>query len=117
LVNLVRIMRVRLTMKEIRIQRLDYDKQNLVVSFDPQTQVSPVALIRWAQNDSRVRLLPGDRLMLRIGNLDANSRIDQCVDLLGILGRATDQSVSETKAFDSSSVAIGGAGSWSLKKG
>jgi transcription-repair coupling factor (superfamily II helicase) len=115
-VNLVRIMRVRLTMKEIRIQRLDYDKQNLVVSFDPQTQVSPVALIRWAQNDSRVRLLPGDRLMLRIGNLDANSRIDQCVDLLGILGRATDQSVSETRAFDSSSVAIGGAGSWSLKK-
>ena len=89
--HLLQIMRIRLAMKEIRIQRLDYSKQDLMLSFAPDTVVSPSTLVAWAQADPKVRLTPGDRLVYRIGNLDAQSRIDQCFEIMEKLRGTVDQ--------------------------
>ncbi len=86
--HLMQVMRIRLAMKEVRIQRLDYNEQDLVFSFDPETQVNPQILISWAQKDRRIRLLPGDRLAFHVGKVDPVSRIDKCISLLDRLGEA-----------------------------
>jgi transcription-repair coupling factor (superfamily II helicase) len=85
--HLMRVMRIRLAMKEVRIQRLDYNEQDLVFAFDPETQVNPQILISWAQKDRRIRLLPGDRLAFHVGKVDPVSRIDKCISLLDRLGK------------------------------
>jgi transcription-repair coupling factor (superfamily II helicase) len=82
----MQVMRIRLAMKEVRIQRLDYNEQDLVFVFDPETQVNPQILISWAQKDRRIRLLPGDRLAFHVGKVDPVSRIDKCISLLDRLG-------------------------------
>ncbi len=86
--HLIQVMRIRTAMKEIRVLRLDYSGHHLVLSFDPETDLSPEALVAWAQSDERVRLLPGDRLSYRIGKVDAESRIDACFKLLDFIGKA-----------------------------
>ncbi|MFH1116017.1 MAG: transcription-repair coupling factor [Pseudomonadota bacterium] len=86
--HLIQLMRIRVAMKEVRILRLDYSGQHLVLSFDPETPLSPEALVTWAQSDERVRLLPGDRLSYRIGKADADARIDGCFKLLDLLWKA-----------------------------
>jgi len=83
--HLLQIMRIRLSMKEVRILRLDYNKKDLILSFHPETPVNPMTLVKWAQTDHRFRLLPGDRLSYRIGDTDEHSRIDNCSQLLGKL--------------------------------
>ncbi|MEW6349352.1 MAG: transcription-repair coupling factor [Thermodesulfobacteriota bacterium] len=81
--HLVRIMRIRLAMKEIRMLKLEYTEPNLVATFDPETPLNPGQLVAWAQGDSRhIRLLPNDRLMYRIGNGDPERRISGCQELL-----------------------------------
>jgi transcription-repair coupling factor (superfamily II helicase) len=85
--NLLRIMRIRVAMKQMRIIRLDYNQQDLVVTFDPETPVSPELVIGWAGKDpEHIRLLPGDRLVYRIGEVDAESRIAACFRLLDRMG-------------------------------
>lgn len=86
--NLVQLMRIRLAMKEIRILRLDYSKQDLVLTFDSETELSPTTLVAWAQRDDRVRLLPGDRLAYRIGEVDTDARIQSCMRLLDFIREA-----------------------------
>ncbi len=86
--HLMQVMRIRLAMKEVRIQRLDYNEQDLVFAFDPETQINPQILISWAQKDRRIRLLPGDRLAFHVGKIDPVSRIDKCISLLDRLGGA-----------------------------
>ncbi len=84
--HLIQIMRIRLAMKGTRILRLDYNGQDLVLTFDPETPVRPETLVLWAQRDRRVRLAPGDRLKLKVGQIDPQARINQCIELLGELG-------------------------------
>ncbi|MBI5251102.1 MAG: transcription-repair coupling factor, partial [Desulfomonile tiedjei] len=84
--QLLQVMRIRLAMKEARILRLDYNGQDLVLTFDQETPVRPESLVIWAQRDSRVRLAPGDRLKFRVGQTDAQSRISQCFELIRDLG-------------------------------
>ncbi len=84
--HLIQIMRIRLAMKETRILRLDYNGQDLVLTFDPETPVLPETLVLWAQRDRRVRLAPGDRLKLKVGQMDPQARINQCIELLDELG-------------------------------
>jgi transcription-repair coupling factor (superfamily II helicase) len=86
--HLLQVMRIRLAMKEVRIQRLDYNEQDLVLAFDSETQVDPQILIAWAHKDRRIRLLPGDRLAFRVGKVDPESRINKCIALLERLGQA-----------------------------
>ncbi|MDQ7781505.1 MAG: transcription-repair coupling factor [Desulfomonilaceae bacterium] len=83
--NLIQLMRIRTAMKEIRVLRLDYSEPHLVLSFDPETALSPELLVAWAQSDERVRLLPGDRLIYRIGDADTEARIDGCFQLLDFI--------------------------------
>jgi len=91
LANLLRIMRVRLAMKEIRATRLDYNDRDLVVTFDAETPVRPEHLVVWAQQSpQRVRLLPGDRLMFRIGALDPDQRVRKSFELLARLKEAAE---------------------------
>ena len=86
--HLMQVMRIRLAMKEVRIQRLDYNEQDLVLSFDSETQVNPQILIAWAHKDRRIRLLPGDRLAFHVGKVDSASRINKCISLLERLREA-----------------------------
>jgi len=93
--HLIQIMRIRLSMKELRILRLDYNKQDLVFAFDTQTPVDPTRLIEWAQQDRQVRLLPGDRLAYRVGAMDEEARIEKCMELL----KGLKEMVEEGKAI------------------
>ena len=86
--DLVQIMRIRLMMKKIRVVKLDYDGKELIFSFDPSTPINPSALITWAQKDPAVRLIPGDRLAYRVGNLSPQSRIQKSVELMTNLDKA-----------------------------
>jgi transcription-repair coupling factor (superfamily II helicase) len=92
--QLIQIMRVRLAMKEVRILKLDYSGQDLVVAFDPATPVNPAALVAWAQQERGVRLLPGDRLAYRIGDVDSQLRINSCFQLLSRLQELVDSNGS-----------------------
>jgi len=86
--HLLKIMRIRLIMKELRILRLDYNQQEMVLSFDAETPVNPAILVVWAQKDYRVRLLPGDRLGFRTGNLEEAERIQAAFKVLQVLGES-----------------------------
>ena len=86
--NLIHLMHIRLAMKEIRVLKLDYSKQDLVLLFDSETELSPATLVAWAQRDDRVRLLPGDRLAYRIGEVDTETRIQRCIQLLAFISEA-----------------------------
>lgn len=84
--QLLQVMRIRLAMKDTRILRLDYNGQDLVLTFDQETPVRPETLVVWAQRDRRVRLAPGDRLKFRIGPTEPQSRINQCIEMFKELG-------------------------------
>jgi transcription-repair coupling factor (superfamily II helicase) len=90
--QLIQVMRVRLAMKEVRLLKLDYSGEHLIVTFDPATPVNPAVLIAWAQQASGVRLLPGDRLAHRIGDVGPQERIDNCFELLSRLQRSIESS-------------------------
>jgi len=62
-----------------------------VVTFDAETPVRPEHLVVWAQQSpQRVRLLPGDRLMFRIGALDPDQRVRKSFELLARLKEAAE---------------------------
>ena len=86
--DLVQIMRIRLMMKKIRVMRLDYDGKELIFSFDPSTPINPTTLISWAQKDPAIRLIPGDRLAYRVGNLTPITRIQKSFEVVTNLDKA-----------------------------
>jgi transcription-repair coupling factor (superfamily II helicase) len=108
--HLIQVMRIRLAMKEIRIVRLDYNGQDLVFTFDSETPVRPQALVTWAQNDRRIRLLPSDRLAFRVGDTDADARIGLCFRLLEGLKEAMDPAGLAKPAEDKPDTRIRKAG-------
>lgn len=114
--HLIQLMKIRHSMKEIRIQRMDYTKQDLVLSFPPDTRVNPASLVAWAQRDQRVRLTPGDRLVFRIGNLDSQSRINRCFELMDMLRRSIEQNPATVLADDAVGGGRNGRDSRVLKK-
>ncbi len=83
-------------MKELRISRLDYTAQALVFTFDPETPVNPIMLVAWAQQDQRLRLLPGDKLSFQVRGTDPDSRIVQCYTLLENLKKKIEQKDSRS---------------------
>ena len=86
--DLVQVMRIRLQMKKLRILKLDYNEHELILTFDSGTPVSVAALITWAEKDHAVRMIPGDKLAYRIGNVDVQSRIRESFALMTNLGNA-----------------------------
>lgn len=83
--NLFHVMRIRLLMRKTRSLRLDYNGIDLIFTFDPETPLSPQAIVNWAQTNSNARLLPGDRLAYRIGKVVGTERIQQCQHVLNVL--------------------------------
>ena len=83
--RLMQIMLLRVSMKALRAVRLDYNRKDLVVGFDADTPLRVEALVPWAQKNEHVRLLPGDRLAYRIGDVDDETRINRSLDLLKAL--------------------------------
>jgi transcription-repair coupling factor (superfamily II helicase) len=86
--RLLRVMRVRLGMKQIRILRLDYTGQEMVYTFDADTPVGPDVLMEWVHQDPRLRLVPDYRLASRIGLVDEDARINAALQGLDILRNA-----------------------------
>lgn len=85
-VNLLGLMRIRLAMQALRIWKMDFNGQEFVLSFDPQTPVSPQFIIQCAQtNPETVRFLPGDRVAFRVGSSDASTRIRGAFELIEAL--------------------------------
>jgi transcription-repair coupling factor (superfamily II helicase) len=80
--TLIRIMRLRLLMKELLILRLDYNGKDLIFAFNEDTSVNPQFMALWAQHDKRVRLFPENKFSYRVGSIDPEARIDQCFGLL-----------------------------------
>jgi transcription-repair coupling factor (superfamily II helicase) len=80
--DLLQIMRIRLIMKELRILRLDYNQQELVFSFDPETPVNPQTLIMWAHRTEGIRLIPGDRVAYKSSTAAPQARVQQATDFL-----------------------------------
>jgi transcription-repair coupling factor (superfamily II helicase) len=80
--HLLEVMRIRLDLKQLRILRLDYTGRELIFTFDTDTSVSPVMLVLWAQQDPKVRVLPGDKLGYLIGETDPESRVRICCAVL-----------------------------------
>ena len=99
--NLLQVMHIRLTMKERMILRLDYNEQDLVATFHSETPVSPELLVSWARKDPRrVRLVPGDRLMYRIGKVEPQARIAGCFSFLEALGDTASPHPVSSRAGD-----------------
>lgn len=73
--RLLAVMRIRLDLRNLRILRLDYTGKELIFAFDGDTKVNPLVLVWWAQQDSKVRVLPADKLGYVIGQTDAESRL------------------------------------------
>jgi transcription-repair coupling factor (superfamily II helicase) len=95
--QLIQVMRIRLAMKEIRILRLDYNGQELVLTFDPDTPIRPETLVQWAQADHLVKIMPGDRLKYRIGKTDPDTRIKKCQELFSRLDHDRPESAASEK--------------------
>ncbi len=89
--RLMQIMLLRVSMKRLRAIRLDYNRKDLVVGFDADTPLRAEALVSWAQKDGNVRLLPGDRLAYRIGDVDDENRIESCLELVEVLERSVEK--------------------------
>jgi transcription-repair coupling factor (superfamily II helicase) len=99
--NLLLVMRVRLAMKELGITKLDYNQRDLTVTFHPQTPVDPGILVSWAQKGrAGIRLLPGDRLTMKIGDVDGDSRIKHCFALLEGLRKAANPQFSAAPSLE-----------------
>jgi transcription-repair coupling factor (superfamily II helicase) len=95
--QLIQVMRIRLAMKEIRVLRLDYNGQDLVLTFDPDTPIRPETLVQWAQADHLVKIMPGDRLKYRIGKTDPDTRIKKCQELFSRLDHDRPESADAEK--------------------
>lgn len=95
-VNLIETMRIRLVMKELRITKLDYNGKELALSFDTETPISPGSLIAWAdRNKDKVRLVPGDRVAVAIGDVAPKERIRSSMKLMADLNQIADNDSSE----------------------
>ena len=64
--NLFRVVSIKKTLKQLRIEKLERSPSSLVFSLLPDTPVRPERLMTYLQNEGkRVRLTPDERLVLR----------------------------------------------------
>ncbi|MDT8440669.1 MAG: transcription-repair coupling factor [Desulfuromonadales bacterium] len=67
---LLEVMKLRILMKQLQIDAAEYDGHNLVVSFPPQTRVTPEQILALIEKDNRTyRFSPDYRLSIRLGRL------------------------------------------------
>ena len=95
--SLLSIMAIRLVMKELLVSKLDYAKGDLIISFNESTIVTPETLIKWVQEKQKVRILPGDKLVYKIGSVDSKERANIAFDVLKeLLYLTKDQKMEQT---------------------
>jgi transcription-repair coupling factor (superfamily II helicase) len=66
---LLEVMHLRVLMKRLRIEQLEYDGQQLVLSFPPSTRVTPAQILGLLERQDRYRFSPDYRLSIRLGRL------------------------------------------------
>ncbi|MBW2520377.1 MAG: transcription-repair coupling factor [Deltaproteobacteria bacterium] len=69
---LLDVMKLRVCMKALRIEALEFDGHNLVFSFPADTKVSPEHILSLLNNAKKYRFSPDYRLSVRVGRLAAN---------------------------------------------
>jgi len=69
---LLEVMKLRVALKRLRIEGLEYDGQRLVMAFHPQTPVPPEKILGLLQQDpARCSFSPDYRLTVKVGRLGA----------------------------------------------
>jgi transcription-repair coupling factor (superfamily II helicase) len=69
---LLEVMHLRVLMKRLRIEQVEYDGQQLVLAFPPSTRVTPAQIMALLERQERYRFSPDYRLTIRLGRLPAN---------------------------------------------
>ena len=94
----IEIMRIRTAMSNLRISRVDYNKRDLILSFDEAPPIDPARLVQWIQRDGKVRLLSEDKLAYKIGDTSEDGRIEKCWKLLQLIGNTLYTGASDAYA-------------------
>jgi transcription-repair coupling factor (superfamily II helicase) len=68
---LLEVMKLRVLMKQLRIEQAEYDGHQLVFSFPPTTRVTPEQIMALLARPERYRFSPDFRLSVRLGRLPA----------------------------------------------
>jgi transcription-repair coupling factor (superfamily II helicase) len=71
--QLLEVMQLRVLMKRLRIEQLEYDGQQLVLAFPPSTRVTPEQIMTLLERQERYRFSPDYRLSIRLGRLTAEA--------------------------------------------
>jgi transcription-repair coupling factor (superfamily II helicase) len=65
------MMKLRVLMKRLRIEQVEYDGHQLVLVFPPTTRVTPEQIMGLLARPERYRFSPDYRLSIRLGRLPA----------------------------------------------
>ncbi len=68
---LLEVMRLRVLMKQLRIEQAEYDGHQLVLAFPPTTRVTPEQIMQLLARPERYRFSPDYRLSVRLGRMSA----------------------------------------------
>lgn len=68
---LLEVMKLRVLMKELRVEQAEYDGRQLVFAFPPTTRVSPEQIMELLARPERYAFSPDYRLSVRLGRLPA----------------------------------------------
>ncbi|NJC87051.1 MAG: transcription-repair coupling factor [Desulfuromonas sp.] len=72
---LLEVMKLRVLMKQLRIEQAEYDGQQLVLVFPPTTRVTPEQIMVLLARPERYRFSPDYRLSVRLGRLPAEEAL------------------------------------------
>jgi len=68
---LLEVMKLRVLMKQLRIEQAEYDGHQLVLAFPPTTRVTPEQIMALLARPERYRFSPDYRLSIRLGRMAA----------------------------------------------
>ena len=66
---LLDVMKLRVLMKELRIDSAEFDSYNLILGFPPHTKVAPEQILALLEDAEKYRFSPDYRLTIRLGRL------------------------------------------------
>ncbi len=68
---LLEVMKLRVLMKQLRVEQAEYDGHQLILAFPPTTRVTPEQIMSLLARPDRYRFSPDYRLAIRLGRLAA----------------------------------------------
>jgi len=72
---LLEVMKLRVLMKQLRIEQAEYDGRQLVFTFPPTTRVTPEQIMALLARPERYSFSPDYRLAIRLGRLPAEEAL------------------------------------------